>query len=280
MFRRLLDWIYHQLVTPPPPLPAWQGEWSDFLRERVTFYRNLSAEEQALFNLRMRHFWSTTRIEASEAIELTDEDRLLVGASAIIPVWGLPDWHYMNVAAVFLLPGLFNNRFQCGQPDSRYSGMVGSGPMAGKLVLSKPDLHAGFANSEDKRNVGIHEFVHLLDMADGVADGFPERLAANYACSRQWSALIQDKIGEMGESRIGIDSYASTNPAEFFAVTSEYFFERPELLQKKHPQLYQWLADFYQQNRAQQVRQLRAAEAALRTRGRKGRHQRGERSKK
>lgn len=254
VLKRLRDWIYQQLVTSPPPLPAWQDEWTEYLREHVAFYRNLSLHERALFDLRVRQFWSTTRIEASDVITLNDGDRLLVAASAIIPVWSFPDWHYMNVDGVFLLPGPFNGQFQCGETDSAYTGMVGSGPMAGKLVLSRPDLHAGFANSEDKHNVGIHEFVHLLDMADGVADGFPERLAAGYACSRPWFALIQNKIHEIEATRSGISDYATTNPVEFFAVTSEYFFERPELLQRKHPELYRWLSEFYQQNRANAVR--------------------------
>merc|ERR1712000_69908 len=97
----------------PLPLPPWQPGWSDFLREHVVFYRTLSAQDQAVFELRIRQFLATTRVEGGEQVEVTDEDRLLVASGAVIPVWAFPDWHYFNVNAVFLLPGLFNSRFEC-----------------------------------------------------------------------------------------------------------------------------------------------------------------------
>lgn len=249
LWQRVKDWF----IQPAPELPEWKAGWSEYLRKQVSFYRWLNDEEQALFRLRIQHFLATTRVEASDSITVTDDDRLLVAASAIIPVWAFPDWHYMNVAAVYLLPGLFNERFECGMPDSHIAGLVGNGPMAGKLVLSKPHLHAGFSNAEDKHNVGIHEFAHLVDMADGSTDGFPERLMP-YKQSMPWFALVQRKVAEIEKKRTGINAYGATNPAEFFAVASEYFFERPELMQRKHPELYRWLTEFYHQNRAADIR--------------------------
>lgn len=261
----LINSLLHELQAwlngQQPELPLWQPEWSEYLQRHVAFYRLLSDDEQALFRYRIQVFLATTRIEGGVAVEVTDEDRLLVGASAVIPVWAFPDWHYLNVDGVFLLPGLFNSQFECGQPDSLIAGLVGTGPLSGKLALSKPDLHAGFDNSQDKRNVGIHEFAHLIDLADGTMDGFPERLE-NYRVSQGWFALVQKKIHEIERERTGISRYGSTNPAEFFAVASEYFFERPELMEKKHPQLYRWLTEFYQQNRAEQVRSLQRSAAA------------------
>ena len=250
-FARLGQRIFRWLDGEPLPLPPWQPGWSDFLREQVVFYRTLSAQDQAVFELRIRQFLATTRVEGGEQVEVTDEDRLLVASGAVIPVWAFPDWHYFNVNAVFLLPGLFNSRFECNRPDSVISGMVGNGPMAGKLALSKPHMRAGFANSRDKQNVAIHEFAHLVDGADGNVDGFPERMES-YQQSEPWFALVKHKVEQIETSRTGISTYATVNHAEFFAVASEYFFERPELMQKKHPQLYQWLSEFYHQNVAEQ----------------------------
>ncbi len=189
---------------------------------------------------------NTTRIEAG-AFEVSDADRLLVGSSAIIPVWGFSDWHYFNLEAVFLLPAPFNDKFECGQEDSLISGMVGTGPMAGKMALSRPDLHYGFENSRDKRNVGIHEFVHMVDMADGRCDGLPEHLH-KFEPAEQWFSFVEHKINEIDDGKSNIDDYGATNRQEFFAVASEYFFERPQMLQKKHPKLFAALTKFYQQN--------------------------------
>jgi MtfA peptidase len=191
-------------------------------------------------------FLQTTAIEAGQ-FEVTDQDRLLVAASAIIPVWGFPDWHYFNVDKVFLLPASFNEQFECGQPDSLITGMVGTGPMTGKVAFSRPALIQGFTNSRDKHNVGIHEFVHLIDMADGACDGFPERLKS-FEYSMPWLELVTQKIKGIDGGRSNIRDYGATNEAEFLAVVSEYFFERPEMMQRKHPQLYTVLSDFYRQD--------------------------------
>lgn len=223
----------------------WQQSWSEFLRQKVAFYRGLEEADKALFHQRIILFLQTTAVEAGQ-FDVTDEDRLLVASSAIIPVWGFPKWHYFNLKAVYLLPAAFNGDFQCGRTDSCITGMVGTGPMAGKMALSKPDLYAGFENAKDKHNVGIHEFVHLLDMADGECDGYPERLKA-FAFSIPWFELVESKTRQIIKKKSNIKRYGATNRAEFFAVASEYFFERPAMMAKKHPVLFETLAEFYQQ---------------------------------
>ncbi|BCE00367.1 hypothetical protein TYM08_P0430 [Marinicellulosiphila megalodicopiae] len=125
--------------------------------------------------------------------------------------------------------------------------MVGTGVMSGKLVLSKPHLHLGFKNNKDKHNVGIHEFVHLVDMADGQCDGFPERLK-EFSYSIPWFDLVYTKIMEIDDGKSNIRDYGATNRAEFFAVASEYFFEQPKMLQQKHPELFEALTQIYQQD--------------------------------
>jgi Mlc titration factor MtfA (ptsG expression regulator) len=225
---------------------VWQANWTAYLNDTVVFYKTLCELDKTLFEKRVRLFLETTAIEAGQ-FEVTDHDRLLVAASAIIPVWGFPDWHYFNVRQVFLLPAAFNAQFECGQTDSVITGMVGTGPMSGKLALSQPALHLGFSNAKDKHNVGIHEFVHLIDMADGDCDGFPERLK-KYAFSIPWFELVENKIADIDGDVSNIRDYGATNKAEFLAVTSEYFFERPNMMQKKHPRLYQALCDLYQQD--------------------------------
>jgi hypothetical protein len=244
--KQWINKIIKGLFVRSQPEPAlWQAPWSVFLLENVAFYRALSESDRRLFEQRCLLFLQTTQIKGSVQIEPTDEDRLLVAASAVIPVWKFPRWHYVNLRAVHLLPAAFNAQFQCERPDSVITGMVGSGPMAGKMALSLPALRQGFANSRDKKNVGIHEFVHLLDMADGDMDGFPERLI-DYSFSIHWFEFIEKKVDEIYKKQSNIDQYGASSRVEFFAVASEYFFERPDMLKGKHPQLYQALNQIYQ----------------------------------
>jgi len=224
----------------------WQQPWSTFLTEKVAFYRMLSEADKLLFHQRVLLFLQTTAVEAGQ-FDVTDEDRLLVAASAIIPVWGFPRWHYFNLNTVFLLPAAFNENFECSELDSKITGMVGTGPMSGKMALSRPALYLGFENSRDKSNVGIHEFVHLVDMADGECDGYPERLK-EYSFSIPWFELVEKKTREIHRGDSNVRAYGATNRAEFFAVASEYFFERPKMLQKKHARLFELLTEFYQQD--------------------------------
>lgn len=248
MLKRWLSYIVQFLKGAPPKPVVWLPEWSHFLAREVDFYRALSADDKTIFHRRIILFLQSTRVEAGQFV-VSDEDRLLVAASAIIPVWAFPRWHYFNLSAVFLLPQAFNENLEFGMPDSCITGMVGTGKMAGKLVLSRPDLYAGFRNGRDKHNVGIHEFVHLIDMADGECDGYPERLKA-FSFSIPWFELVKRKVDEIIAGDSNIRDYGATNRAEFFAVASEYFFERPKLLQRKHPQLYGALSQLYQQDRA------------------------------
>ena len=225
---------------------VWLPEWTAFLLAKVAFYRVLTEDDKNLFNQRVLLFLSTTRVESGQ-FEVSDNDRLLVAASAIIPVWGFKKWHYFNLETVYLLPAAFNEDIEFGQPSSRITGMVGSGKMANKLVLSRPALYQGFENTRDKHNVGIHEFVHLIDMMDGECDGYPERLK-EHAFSIPWFELVAAKIKAIHARKSNIRDYGATNRAEFFAVASEYFFERPKMLKNKHPHLFDALSEFYQQD--------------------------------
>ena len=102
----------------------WQSQWSGILLDKVRFYRNLDNTDKRVFEQRALLFLNTTEIAGSQ-IEVTDEDRLLVAASAIIPVWSFPNWHYFNLKLVVLFDGAFNDNFDVGAADARYLGMVG-----------------------------------------------------------------------------------------------------------------------------------------------------------
>lgn len=124
--------------------------------------------------------------------------------------------------------------------------MVGTGYMEGKMILSKDALKDGFRNDTDKRNTAIHEFVHLVDKTDGSIDGIPELLLEKQYVI-PWLDLIKKKIEEINDFKSDIDLYGGTSKEEFFSVISEYFFEQPQLLQRKNPELYALLEKIFRQ---------------------------------
>ena len=227
----------------------------DFLGRAVDFYGALSSSDKEKFEHRCLSFLSATQVIGHDVV-VNDEDKLLVAAGSVILAWGFPQWHYVKVDQVFLVSGAFNEHANLGEADSNITGLVGTHHLRGKMILSQAALHKGFYNIKDKRNVAIHEFAHLIDMADGVVDGLPSQLAQS-KFALPWLELIDRKINDIERNRSDVRDYAATNRAEFFAVATEYFFERPKLLKRKHPEIYRSLERFYQQNRSEVQTQLR-----------------------
>lgn len=225
-------------ILPQAPFP--EG-WRSILLEKVSFYVKLDKESKTLFESKIQEFLLNHKITGVE-VAVNDTDRILIAASAIIPIFSFPEWRYTNLDEVLIYPRSFNEDFQFDkkQKDRQILGMVGTGYMEGKMVLSRTALHQGFLNETDKQNTSIHEFVHLIDKMDGWIDGVP-----NVLMERQyvipWLDMISDKMDEIRQGDSGINPYAKTSKVEFFAVVSEYFFERPELLKRKHPELYELL---------------------------------------
>lgn len=233
-------------ATGPVTVPK---KWKGILNQKVLFYQNLDNAKKAQFESDIYNFLGHIRITGVET-EVTLEDRLLVAGSAVIPLFGFPAWNYKHLDEVLLYPGSFDRNFNIGSNKEIITGMVGSGAMEGKMILSKPSLHAGFDITNDKRNVGIHEFVHLFDKENGEIDGIPPGYE-HKEYSLPWLDFIRTKTNQIVTNRSDIDGYATTNRQEFFAVASEYFFERPHLLKKKHPNLYNHLAQTFQQDMTQ-----------------------------
>ena len=200
-------------------------KWKRILEQKVLFYKNLDDVGRKRFEWDVQRFLAEIQITGVQT-DVTIEDRLLVASSAVIPLFGFPAWNYQHLDEVILYPASFDRNFTIGSKEEIITGMVGSGAMEGKMILSKPALHQGFANPRDKRNVGIHEFVHLFDKEDGLIDGIPPGFEEReYALP--WVNFIRDKTREIVANQSDIDGYATTNQQEFFAVASEYFLSGP-----------------------------------------------------
>lgn len=227
------------------PSEDFPKEWRIVLLEKVPFYNALNDEEKSLFEFKIQEFLLNCRITPIDTT-IDASDKLLVASSAIIPIFAFPDWKYFNLQEVLVYPDSFNSKFGSGGKDDNILGMVGTGYMDGKMILSKQALQEGFRNETDKRNTAIHEFVHLIDKSDGSVDGLPAVLL-DKQYSLPWFDLIRKKIREIRDFKSDIDLYGGTSEEEFFSVISEYFFEQPQLLQRKNPELYALLEKIFKQ---------------------------------
>lgn len=230
------------IVVKRTTFKTFSPNWTAILKKEVRFYQKLTLAEQKGFELRMLHFLNTTRIIGFENMPINDKDRVLIAASAIIPIYRFENWEYDFISEIILHPKPIEGG---GQFKGSYiNGLVGSGPMEGRMMLAKDALYNGFTNYTNRRNVGIHEFAHIIDKQDGKIDGIPQVLIDNTEIG-PWLNMIKIKSEEIKNKKAKIRDYALTNSAEFFAVTTEYFFEHPEMMIKKHPELYQIMNDMF-----------------------------------
>lgn len=230
-----------------PMLPSWRG----ILEDHVRYYRRLDAAERERFESLLRIFLAEKEIVGC-GVEVDDRTRVLVGASAVIPIFGFPAFEYGMLDTILVHPHAFDiprDRHEL-QKDDLALGMVGDRSIfSGTMVLSKPDLLRGFGLHPHEGHVGIHEFAHLVDKANGQMNGIPAGLP--YAAVRPWMQLVQEELH--GQAPHTLPDYAYTNEEEFLAVTSELFFEQPQRLRESHPALYDLLCQAYHQNPLERI---------------------------
>ncbi|MEO5650502.1 MAG: M90 family metallopeptidase [Ginsengibacter sp.] len=238
----ILFFIFYKKPKKKIILPE---NYKEILLRQVPFYKRLTHQNKIKFEEKIKEFLSYVRIEGIDT-SVDELDKLLVASSAVIPIFGFPQWKYYNLKSVLLYPNSFNREeFLALGYEKNTLGMVGTGPMQGMMILSKPALHYGFNNEGGKENTGIHEFVHLLDKEDGDVDGLPEALL-NRKYNSQWLELANKNMEAILSGRSDINSYGATNNAEFFSVASEYFFNSPELFKENHPELYNLMIKIFQ----------------------------------
>ena len=224
---------------------AFPSIWRIILQENVHFYNALTPKEKKRFEQNVQIFLAEKQITGIKT-EVDDKIRLLVAASAIIPIFGFKEWEYDNLGEVLIYPSSFTKDFKQEGSGRNVLGMVGTGPMLGIMILSKPALIEGFMNPKDGKNVGIHEFVHLIDFMDGHFDGIPNLLEKKYALP--WIDMIYEEMAKITSGKSDIEPYGATNKIEFFAVASEYFFEKPSQMKRENPELYKMLTRIFNQD--------------------------------
>ncbi len=231
-------------VLRKQPFPT---SWERVLQREVPFFQTLVESEQDRFREEVSIFLSEKRITGIKT-SVDDTVRVLVAASAIIPIFGFPGWEWDQISEILIYPTTFNEQYEIG-PVGKHDvlGMVGSGSMNRMMILSKPELLQGFRAAQDQKNVGIHEFTHLLDKSDGAVDGVPS-VGLPRSVVTPWLKLIHQEMANIRAGHSDFNPYGLKNEAEFFAVASEYFFENPDKMKRKHPELYAMLERVFRQN--------------------------------
>ncbi len=216
------------------------------LLEKVSFYRNLSSQDKIIYESNIAIFLSEHSISGVDGIKITDEIKALVAASAVRLTFRRPGWEYYNFGEILIYPGGFS-------PEGNYSTKSQSGFTAagmvhsqGGVILSLPHLMNSFAHDNEGFNVGYHEFAHVLDGRR--PDGIPDEL--NLGSYKPWAQAMQEEFEKVHDHHSILRNYAGTNPAEFFACSVEYFFEKPEKMKARAPEVYEQLSAFFDQNPA------------------------------
>jgi len=238
---------------------AFPGAWSRIIERNVGWCRGLDSAERGHLEDLIQVFVAEKRFEGCGGLAITDEIRVTVAAQACLLLLNLQHDYYERLASILVYPEGF--AFQKEERDAAGAGtvtltdlpVVGLSSSAGAVVLSWPDTVQGGRRPDDGVNVVFHEFAHQLDQLDGAMDGAP-RLAKG-AMYRDWARVLgeayrglQEAVAEARPTLIS--AYGATKPAEFFAVVTELFFERPADLRREHPALYEEFRLYFRQDPA------------------------------
>jgi len=228
-------------------------EWGEILKRNLPPYAKLSADLRQELHQDMKIFLAEKSFEGCGGLAITDEIRVTIAAQACMLLLNREEDCYPKLSSVLVYPstyvaggkGLFTDK------SKQKSVRLGESWGHGVVVLAWDSVKQGAFNFKDGRNVAMHEFAHQLDQEDGVADGAP--ILEGRSAYTSWAAVFSKEFNLLQEKkrkrkRSLLNKYGATHPAEFFAVATEAFFEKPKQLQKKHPELYEELQDYYKVN--------------------------------
>jgi MtfA peptidase len=245
--------------------PVNSAQWHAVMQQ-LPILDGLDDVEQQRLRERAVLFLQHKHLSALPGVELTDHTRLLLAVQAELPLLHLADLNwYQGFHEIVLYPDDFvspqRHRDASGVVHEWDAAHSGEAWLQGPVILAWPGVQA--SGQWDGNNLVIHELAHKLDMLNGDANGLPP-LHGNMHVE-EWSKAMQNAFDHMNaeldanpQAKTAIDAYAAENPAEFFAVTSEYFFSAPDLLAHAFPAVHAQLSLFYRQDPLARLQQLQA----------------------
>lgn len=248
----LFTWLKNRrrkklLATPFP------NAWLPILAQ-VGHHHFLSSAEQARLRDAMRIFLAEKDFEGCGGLELTDEMRVTIAALASVMILGKPDYYFDNVQSILVYPTAFAVPQQ--KPLGGAAVLEGVGENLGEahhrgpVILSWEEVEAHAHAPGYGINLVFHEFAHQIDMLNGEFDGIPD---LQPALRERWETIMGKEYKKLQKAAAHgreplIDPYGAENPAEFFAVVSECFFDNPWAMSEEYPELFALLRDYYGQD--------------------------------
>jgi len=235
-----------KIMKNPFPL-----EWENYLKENYTLFNKMPPELQHDMKNKIKFFLNEKNFFGCEGQEITDQIRVLIAAQACLLILNRETSYYPKLRSIFVYPTSYLAKrvsVNSGIVTEKFQVTLGESWGSGELVLAWDASVHGAKNMFDSRNVVYHEFAHQLDQEDGVADGAP--ILESRSSYASWARVLSQEFENLKRDKkrwrkTVMNKYGASNPAEFFAVASESFFEKPRQLKKKHPELYQELKHYY-----------------------------------
>ncbi|MBU1105368.1 MAG: zinc-dependent peptidase [Candidatus Riflebacteria bacterium] len=218
------------------------------LEKQLPFYASLPEKLRLLLHQKILAFLDEVRFEGCGDLTITDEIRLTIAGQASMLLLNDQDSYFNILQVVLVYPSAYVAK--TANPDGTFEESVrlGESWVSGTVVLAWDDVLHGIQNTNDGQDVVLHEFAHQLDQESGSGNGAPVlKGRTSYA---SWAKVLGREYKELKKrsenfKKTLLDSYGATNPAEFFAVATETFFEKPEKMKEKHPELYAELKKYY-----------------------------------
>jgi Mlc titration factor MtfA (ptsG expression regulator) len=226
--------------------------WVDILERNIGIYRNLPMPLRHQLRLLIKQFLHQKHFSGAGGLVVTDEMRITIAAQACMLQLNRKSGLYSGLKYIIIYPSAFvvtrSERDESGVVSHGRKGMLGESWQNGKVILAWDNVLHGARNFIDGKNVVLHEFAHQLDSETGSTDGAP--LLAGKSSYRSWASALSDEFEELQKDarfqrRSLMDHYGATNPAEFYAVATETFFEKPRRMAKHHRELFEVLKSYY-----------------------------------
>lgn len=237
----------HQAIRQLP----FPSAWEKILVANVKHYNWLPPHLQKELQGHIQVFLAEKSFEGCGGLEVTEEMKVTIAALACLLLLNRRTSLYKKLDCILVYPRAYvveGARDGGGAVSEQAQGRLGESWDGGTVVLSWNDVTRSAHNIRDGKNLVLHEFAHQLDQEDGRGDGVP--IFEQESKYTTWAEVLRPEYEQLRKrsargKRSVMDNYGATNPAEFFAVATETFFEKPEQLQLKHPLLYRELADYY-----------------------------------
>ena len=226
--------------------------WRKIIQRRMPYFNQMPVDLQLQLKQHIQIFISEKKFIGCNGINITDEIKVTIAAQACLLLLNKNTNYYPKLRTILVYPSAFVKKQQQLNVDGTQSiesiALTGESWGFGRIVLSWQDSLAGAEQPNDGHNLVIHEFAHQLDQENGVANGAPilgkdqDYKTWSDVFNRQFS-LLQQQVS-LGQASL-FDKYGATNPAEFFAVASEVFFEKAKQLSIQYPLFYRQMSAYY-----------------------------------